>query len=197
MLKHASACIAATALSLLAGGSAHSEGFADRSELETVSGTFRSSAPERWYGGYGVREFVFHDGQWSLIFKHALDPEMTMRTFQFRTGGGYEILEQSADVPGAHHGVFYEEWKHVTLLTETPEVIAAMGMSECGLTPNLETDISETGCASWRPVAECDEDHDLFALDETGVYFGVRPQDNNLCTADRLPTALLPVAPRF
>ena len=46
----------------------------------------------------------FAHGQWQLIFTHALDPAMTMRTFQFRTGGAFEILEASKDVEGAYHG---------------------------------------------------------------------------------------------
>jgi hypothetical protein len=94
-------------------------------------------------------------------------------------------------VPGAFHTVFDEDWKHLTLLTPVPEIAAAMGMADCGLTVNLEADISETGCAAWRPVADCGEDHDLLALTEAGLHFGVRPADNDMCTADKTPTALL------
>ncbi len=169
----------------------------DAATLATLSGTWVSPNVEEWYGGYGTREFVFHDGQWQLIFTHALDPAMTQRTFQFRTGGGYVITGPSAAVPGAYEATFDEDWKHVTLLTTIPEVIAGMGMAECGLTPNLETDISVTGCAAWRPVAECGQDHDLLALDGTGLRFGQRPADNDMCTPDKRPTALLdPVVPR-
>lgn len=188
--------LAAVASLAMAGGVA-ADDFAPRGDLETVHGTYRSAAPEEWYGAYGTREFTFADGQWQLIFTHALDPDMTMRTFQFRTGGPFEIREPSEAVEGAFHGVFHEDWKHVTLLTENPEIVAAMGMAECDLAHNLETDISETGCGHWLPVAECREDHDLFAMDEEGVYFGVRPRDNNMCTADRTPTALLPVLTRY
>ncbi|MDW4500547.1 hypothetical protein R5H30_21340 [Sulfitobacter sp. D35] len=171
--------------------------FAPREDLMAVTGTFRSAAPEEWYGGYGTREFTFVDGQWYLIFTHALDPAMTIRTFQFRTGGPFEIRERSEAVPGAYHGVFHEDWKHVTLLTENAEIVAGMGIADCGLTYNLETDISDTGCGHWLPVAECGEDHDLFAMDGTGVYFGARPRDNNMCTDDRTPKALLPVVSRY
>ncbi|QYK42659.1 MAG: hypothetical protein KF887_06000 [Paracoccaceae bacterium] len=160
--------------------------------LQTLSGTFHSPVVENWYGGHGTREFVFADGQWSLTFIHALDPGMTQRTFQFRTGGAYEVREASRTVPGAFHTVFDEDWKHLTLLTPVPEIAAAMGIGDCGLTVNLEADISETGCAAWRPVAECGEDHDLLALTVEGLHFGVRPADNDLCTADRTPAALLP-----
>ena len=160
--------------------------------LAALHGTWISPAVESWYGGYGTREFVFSDGQWSLTFTHALDPAMTMRTFQFRTGGDFRVLAPSPVVEGAFHTVFDEDWKHVTLLTAVPEIVAGMGMADCGLTLNLETDISETGCAAWRPVAVCGEDHDLLALSEAGLHFGVRPADNDMCTADKVPTALLP-----
>jgi hypothetical protein len=165
---------------------------ADGQTLQSLHGTYLSPSVEEWYGGYGTREFVFADGQWSLTFTHALDPQMTMRTFQFRTGGAYRVGEPSSAVEGAFHTVFNEDWKHVTLLTPVPEIVAGMGMADCGLTPNLETDISETGCAAWAPVALCGEDHDLLALTDDGLHFGVRPADNDMCTADKTPTALLP-----
>jgi len=163
----------------------------DRTALEALTGTFHSPAVEQWYGGYGSREFVFSEGRWSLTFIHALDPAMTQRTFQFRTGGAYTVGQESEIVAGAFRTVFDEDWKHLTLLTPVPEIAAAMGMAECGLTVNLEADISESGCAAWRPVAVCGEDHDLLALSEEGLHFGVRPADNDMCTADKTPTALL------
>ncbi|NKX43349.1 hypothetical protein [Roseicyclus persicicus] len=171
--------------------------FAGAEAIRDLNGTFRSAAPEPWYGGFGTREFVFADGQWQLTFTHALDPAMTLRTFQFRTGGRYEVGAPVAAVPGTFEGNFEEAWKHVTLLTPDAGIAAAMGMADCGLTVNLETDISATGCAGWAPVEVCGWDHDLIALDETGVHFGVRPADNDLCTPDRRPAALLPAVPAF
>jgi hypothetical protein len=165
---------------------------ADAAALSALSGTWESAGAEPWYGGYGTREFVFSNGNWSLTFIHALDPDMTMRTFQFRTGGSYAVGAESDAVPGAFRTQFDEDWKHLTLLTPDAGLAEAFGMGDCGLTVNLEADISDTGCAAWRPVAVCGEDHDLFALDATGLRFGVRPQDNDMCTEDKTPTALLP-----
>jgi len=165
---------------------------AGRGMLQSLRGTYVSPSAEPWYGGFGTREFVFRDGRWSLIFTHALDPQMMMRTFQFRTGGAYTVGEPSADVPGAFRTVFNEDWKHVTLLTDVPGIIAAMGMATCGLTVNLETDISVSGCGAWKPVADCGEDHDVLAMSDEGLHFGVRPADNDMCSADRTPAALLP-----
>lgn len=165
---------------------------ADRAALESLHGTYQSAGVEELYGGFGTREFVFANGRWSLTFTHALDPAKTQRTFQFRTGGAYAVQAPSETVPGAFHTVFDEDWKHLTLLTPVPQIAAAMGMADCGLTVNLEADISERGCAAWAPVAVCGKDHDLLALSADGLHFGVRPADNDMCTPDKLPTALLP-----
>jgi hypothetical protein len=53
-------------------------------------------------------------------------------------------------------------------------------------------DISDRGCAGWKRVAQCREDHDLLALSAEGLHVGVRPRDNDMCPPDRPPTALLP-----
>lgn len=174
-------------------GLASGEGTASgRAELEALSGVYASSAPEPWYGGYGTRRFAFEGGQWSLVFTHALDPAMAMPTFRFRTEGPYRIGSPSAKVPGAFEAVFFEDVKHVTLLTGDPKIVEAFGFAGCGLKLDVEVDISKTGCAGWKPVADCREDHDLLALGPAGLQFGVRPMDNDMCTPDKRPTALLP-----
>jgi hypothetical protein len=162
--------------------------------LAALSGTYVSPKAEAWYGGFGTREFVFANGQWQLIFTHALDPDMTMRTFQFRAGGDYRVGEPGPE--GSFATDFDEDWKRVTLFLTDPAMIAAFGMAECNLTPNLEADISETGCASWRPVTDCGTDHDLLKVEGDAMYFGVRPADNDMCTPEKRPTTLLPAVLR-
>lgn len=164
-----------------------------KKELQSLSGTYKSVSVEDWGGGtFGFREFSFNDGEWTLHFILALDPELKNQVFEFRTLGTYKILDKSRSAK-AYEAVFYEDKKYVKLKTDNPDLIAGFGFTNCGLTPNIETDISENGCAIWPSVKDCKEDHDLLALDEKGnLYFGVRPADNNMCTADRRPTALLP-----
>jgi hypothetical protein len=93
---------AAALLTALASPTLAETGFSAAATLQSLRGTFASSAPEPWHGGFGTREFVFADGQWSLIFTHALDPAMTQRTFRFRTGGPFRVTGPSATVAGAH-----------------------------------------------------------------------------------------------
>jgi len=190
-LRAGLSCLALTAAVFTGNGFA-ANGFATKAQLETLSGTYVSPVPERWYGGFGTREFSFENGRWTLSFVHALDADMQVRTFRFRTGGPYAIDAASAIVPGAYEGRFTESQKFVTLLSDDVGIVQAFGFTECGLIVGVEVDISETGCGSWKPVADCGIDHDLFAKDEAGVHFGQRPPDNDLCTPDKRPIALLP-----
>jgi predicted small secreted protein len=129
----------------------------------------------------------------SLDFALALDPGMNARVFEFHTTGTYEVQGPSATVPGAQDMLFREDTKAVTLRATDPKLIEAFGLAQCNLTPGVKTDISATGCAIWKPVADCGEDYDLLALDtDQNLYFGVRPADNDMCTPDKRPIALLP-----
>lgn len=165
--------------------------------LQTLEGTYADPAPYDYGGAFGHRTFTFDDGAWTLDFVLGLDPALEAGVFRFRTHGHYEVLRASPVVPGAFEALFVEDAKYVTLLTEDPALAEAFGLAECGLAPGVEKDVSVEGCAGWRPVAECAEDHDLLALTaEGGVRFGVRPRDNDMCTADKRPTALTPAVRR-
>jgi hypothetical protein len=171
---------------------------AHRARLAALSGAWISTSAEDWgRGAFGTREFTFENGRWSLRFVLALDRGMTQPVFEFRTAGTYRVGAPSAAVPGAFEALFLEDRKWVTLRTSDPGLAAAFGLAACGLVPGVEKDISIDGCASWKPVAVCREDHDLLALDtDGGLRFGVRPPDNDMCRAERRPRALLPAVVR-
>jgi hypothetical protein len=198
MLKILAATIVAAVLgALVVTASPAADGFAGRETLQNLSGTFESTAPEPWYGGYGTRSFTFENGRWALTFVHALDPEMKQKTFRFRTLGPYRIGAALTKPEGAHEAIFGYDAKLVTLLTAEAQIATAFGFAGCGLKRDIEIDVSETGCANWKPIRQCGEDHDLLALDAAGLYFGVRPRGNDMCTPDKRPTALLmPVVKR-
>lgn len=161
--------------------------------LSALSGRYTSAGAEDWgRGTYGRREFTFDHGHWTLRFTLALDPAFSHPVFEFRTKGSYRVLGPSAAVPGAFEADFREEAKLVTLLTDDQKLVEGFGLAACGLHTGVEKDVSVVGCAGWKPVSICPEDHDLLALDESGgLHFGVRPSDNDMCTADKRPTALL------
>jgi hypothetical protein len=45
-----------------------------------------------------------------------------------------------------------------------------------------------------RPGSSCSADHDLISLAADGLHFGQRPADNDMCTPERRPAALSPLA---
>jgi hypothetical protein len=162
--------------------------------LQQLSGKYKSVSPEDWgRGTFGTREFSFDKGKWSLRFVLALDPEMKMPVFEFRTLGTYKVQNASEKVPGAFEALFLEEKKFVMLKTGDEKLVQGFGLAGCGLTKDIEKDVSVSGCALWKPVAVCGEDHDLLSLDKSGnLFFGARPADNDMCTADKRPTKLTP-----
>jgi hypothetical protein len=169
----------------------------DRSALSTLTGTYASTQTESWYGAYGTREFSFEKGRWSLKFVLALDPQMQAKVFEFRTHGPYYVGQPSQTVTNAFEAMFIEDAKFVTLLTRDTKLVQAFGLVACGLEVGVEGDVSIQGCANWKPVAVCKEDHDLLALGENGgLHFGERPRDNNMCTPDKRPKALLQAVAR-
>ena len=172
--------------------------YADADELATLSGTFASPAPEPWGDQvWATREFHFDRGTWSLRFELGLDPQLSRKVFRFRTEGTYDLLAPSSVVAHAYEAVFHEERKLVTLLTDDPALAQGFGLSGCGLEVGVERDVSVEGCALWKPVAVCGDDHDLLAHQKPDrVFFGVRPADNDMCTPDRRPRALLPAVVR-
>jgi hypothetical protein len=200
MIRVKTACLtAALACAGLFSPTAGAEtAYLDAADVAALDGTWASPASEDWgQGAFGTRRFTFADGTWTLDFALALDPGMNAKVFEFHTEGTYDVLAPSAAVPGAYEMLFREATKAVTLRATDPGLIQAFGLAGCNLAPDVKTDISASGCAIWKPVAVCSEDHDLLALDsEMNLYFGVRPADNDMCTPEKRPTALLPAVVR-
>lgn len=164
-----------------------------KKKLENLSGTYADPQPYQYGQAFGERIFTFDKGKWTLHFTLALDPEMKMQVFQFRTFGTYKVQEKSDKVANTYHAVFYEEKKFLTLKTSDANLTNAFGFTPCNMTKDLEQDVSEKGCSAWKSVADCPGDYDLLSLDQEGkLYFGQRPQDNDMCSPDKRPTKLTP-----
>jgi hypothetical protein len=165
----------------------------EKKRLENLSGTYADQQPYAYGTAWGKRVFTFNKGSWTLDFTLALDKELKMPVFQFRTYGNYIVQEKSTSVANTYNAVFYEEKKFLTLKTADENLINAFGFAACQMKKDVEMDVSEKGCSGWKSVAECPADHDLLSLDKDGkLYFGNRPQDNNMCSADKRPTSLTP-----
>lgn len=163
-------------------------------QLQNLSGVYADpTSYEYGKGVFGKRVFSFNHGTWTLHFTLALDPALQNVVFTYRCIGTYELLKPSSAVANAYDALFYTDKKYVTLKTRDAGLAQAFGLAACGLKPDVEQDVSVVGCAGWRPVSVCREDHDLLALDANGgLYFGTRPRDNDMCTAGKRPTSLTP-----
>ncbi len=162
-------------------------------QLENLSGTYADAKPYAYGQAWGKRVFTFDKGKWTLLFTLALDPNMNMQVFQFRTFGTYQLQDKSNKVANTYNAVFYEEKKLLTLKTSDENLIKAFGFVPCNMTKDVEQDVSEQGCSGWKSVAACPGDYDLLSLDKEGkLYFGNRPADNDMCSPDKRPTSLTP-----
>ena len=162
-----------------------------KSKLQNLSGTYSDAKPYNYGKAWGNRVFTFNKGNWSLVFTLALDPEMKMQVFQFRTFGTYKVEEKSSKVTNAYNALFLEEKKFVTLKTTDENLIKAFGFAPCNMTKDVEQDISKKGCSGWKSVADCPGDNDLLSLDKEGkLYSGNSPADNDMCSPEKRPTSL-------
>lgn len=192
-MKKSITYIAITVLSIIAFAFTSISNNDLKSKLENLSGTYSDPSPYNYGKAWGERVFTFDKGKWTLDFTLALDPEMKLQVFKFRTLGTYKVQEKSSKVADTYNAVFYEEKKFLTLRTSDENLIKTFGFSPCNMTVDVEQDISTNGCSAWKSVKECPVDYDLLSLDKEGkLYFGNRPQDNNMCSADRRPTSLTP-----
>ncbi|MFT3768956.1 MAG: hypothetical protein QM820_26245 [Minicystis sp.] len=100
----------------------------------------------------------------------------------------------SAKVEGASEGVFSFDTR-----TITPKAQAFADFLDtldgCGAGAwKVDTagDIFASGCAALGsyPAAMCPADYDVVKVSADALQFGARPADNNMCTADKRPTAL-------
>lgn len=163
-----------------------------KSKLENLSGTYADAKPYSYGQAWGQRIFTFEKGKWTLKFTLALDPEMKMQVFEFRTVGTFTILDKS-NLADTYNALFLEDKKFITLKTSDANLVNAFGFAPCGLTKDVEMDISANGCSAWKAVSVCNQDHDLLSLDAAGkLYFGERPADNDMCSANKRPTKLTP-----
>lgn len=164
-----------------------------KTDLENLSGTYMDTEPYAYGSAFGQRIFTFDKGNWTLKFTLGLDPNLENQVFEFRTYGSYNIIEPSSIIETAFNAEFGEDKKFVTLKTDNPQLIEAFGFASCELIPNIEKDISVSGCSLWKPVSECPIDYDLVSLDAEGnLYFGNRPADNDMCSEEKRPTSLTP-----
>lgn len=158
--------------------------------FKKLNGKWESlSSEDLGNGAYGHRAFKFNDNQWELWFTMFLDKEMKSPVFTFRTTGTFEILSNSS-VKDAQNAVFKFDKKYLTLKTSDASIAGNFGFTGCDLKPDLEKDISETGCSFLPSVANYAKEFDLLSISGNSLYLGARPADGNMGSEDKRPTSL-------
>jgi len=135
--------------------------------------------------------FDLTETTWSLAYEAFGDAVCTTPNLTVQIDGGYVLGDGSAVVAGAREGRFDFAKKTVTPHNAGAADFLAQACGRPGFVAGEAADIAG-GCAglgAW-PVTGCPSDHDIVLLDDTGsLHFGARPQDNNMCTPEKRPTA--------
>lgn len=144
---------------------------------------------------YFKRVFDIQETAWSLKFEAFGDAGCTVRLFTARFEGPYTLVKDSEKVAGATEANF--GFARHSMTAHVQPVADWFQGARCGTKPwkvGEEQETSATGCVFLRPVTACGTDHDVVEVRGNELFFGKRPADNDMCTPDKRPTALTPVA---
>lgn len=143
-------------------------------------------------------EFELDATRWKLDYRAFADGACGTPFLTVHIEGAYELTGPSAEVAGASHARFGFAVRNVTPHLEAAAQFLASnaGCDRAGFAVGVATDILEQGCAGLGayPLAACPAELDLAWREATTLRLGARPADGNLCTEDRRPKALSPVA---
>ena len=134
---------------------------------------------------------------WTLDYDTFGDAACASPFLTVHIDGPYEIGAPSA-VEGAHEARF--GFDHKTVTPHGDAAVSFLGsLGECGSgtwTDGVAGDVLTAGCLGLgqRPGSSCSADYDLVSLAADGLHFGQRPTDNDMCTPERRPAALSPLA---
>jgi len=187
-------CLSLATLSLLSGCATTSVRPSD------LKGTWTSAVCESMPNAdgsktYFKRIFNMTEKDWALKFETFGDEGCTSRLFTARFEGPYTLLKDSEKVEGATEGDFGFARHYMT--AHVQPVADWFQGANCGAAPwkvGEEQETSTKGCVFLRPVSACGTDHDIVKVEGNKLFFGQRPADGDMCTPDKRPTALTPVA---
>lgn len=182
-----------SALTLVAGCASTQEGPRDslKPTPADLAGGWASACTDPGNGQAFRLVFDLTQTTWALDYEAFADAACATPSLTVHIEGGYELGAASAAVPGGREGRFDFGKKTVTPHNDGVAGFLAQACGREGFTAGTASDIS-VGCPGLGgyPVSECPSDYDVVLLDGEGkLHFGARPQDNNMCTPDKRPTA--------
>lgn len=134
---------------------------------------------------------------WALDFQRFGDEACSQKLLTVHLDGPYEVSTPSTTVTGAYNGQFRFSTKAVT--PHAQPLVDMLNGAQCGpgnWKIDQAQDVYDAGCPALGlyPRSECTADYDLVLVDGNKLQFGVRPEDNNMCSEERRPTSLNPMA---
>jgi hypothetical protein len=142
---------------------------------------------------YFTRDFTLTKTDWTLAFRLFADGACTQKLGTIDIGGPYKVLGDSVAVAGAREAVF--SFGRRTVTAEAKGFADFLGTTSCGTKPwavGASQDLLAGGCAALGayPIAQCASDNDVVKVEGDRLWFGQRPADNDMCSADKRPRAL-------
>jgi hypothetical protein len=131
---------------------------------------------------------------WTLDYETFSDAACAAPLLTVHIEGPYDVTGASAAAPGAYEARFGFTRKTVTPRSDGAAAFLAQACGGGSFAAGTATDIAG-GCAGlgMYPIASCAADYDLVARTGNRLQFGARPANNDMCTADKRPTALSPI----
>lgn len=143
-------------------------------------------------------DFDIQADTWSVDYVVYGDKACSAKFLTVHIDGAYEVDGSSTVVPTANDAIFRFSHKLITPASDAAAQFLSSdaGCKLPGFVSGTAKDVSETGCANLGqyPIAKCGADYDLVKVDADAVTFGLRPADNDMCTAEKRPKALSPVS---
>ncbi len=158
---------------------------------QDMSGRWSSSCLPQT-SGFAKLDFQIDTPSWQLDYVVHGNADCTFPLATVAIEGPFEIGDASA-VPNAYEAVFGFRSKTITPHVEDlRDTLQAMSCGSEDWVVGESQSVLESGCAGFGqyPVGDCASDYDLVSLQNGQLQFGARPQDNNMCTPDKRPTAL-------
>ena len=169
----------------------------DGSSALDLSGRWRNACTPNGSGGGFSLDFEFTASEWKLDYVTYAEPACATRMVTVHIEGPYELGARSAQVSSAYDAVFRFTRKTVTAHSAgAVGFLSGLPMCTGPFEVGVARDIGASGCAGLgqRPIAACGQDYDLVSVEGDALRFGQRPADNDMCTAEKRPSALAPVS---
>ena len=147
-------------------------------------------------GSFAQLTFDIKAAQWHLDYKSFADKDCKTGTMTTAIDGPWELTQASKVGDGVYEAEFGFAQRSITPHMEGA-VKFLSGLKPCGGSAAFEVGTSKSihadGCPNigMYPAEKCATDFDIATVKDGMLFFGQRPKDNNMCTAEKRPTKLI------